>query len=201
MNRKIGMLGALVNLVAVIAFAASMLMGSNLGSYYSSMFIAFSFVLMTCAYAYFSKDETKVAGITAVGFAAMYAVIISLVYFTQITTVQNDSLTQQAAKLLDYQQFGLFFNYDMLGYALMSLATLFVGLTVETKSTASKWLKGLLLVHGVFFVSCIIIPALGLFTTDMVGTEWIGIAILEFWCAYFIPVGILSLLYFSKYES
>ena len=201
MNRKIGMFGALVNLVAVITFAASMLMGSNLGGYFSSMFIAFSFVLMTCSYAYFSKDETKVAGITAVGFSAMYAAIISLVYFTQITTVQNDSLTQQATKILDYQQFGLFFNYDMLGYALMSLATLFAGLTVETKSTASKWLKGLLLVHGVFFVSCIIIPTLGLFSTDMVGTEWIGIAILEFWCIYFIPVGILSLLYFSKYES
>ena len=33
MNRKIGMIGAFVNLVAVITFAASMLMGSNLGSY------------------------------------------------------------------------------------------------------------------------------------------------------------------------
>ena len=201
MNRKIGMIGAFVNLVAVITFAASMLIGSNLGSYFSSMFIAFSFVLMMCSYAYFSKEETKVAGITAVGFATMYTAIISLVYFTQITTVQNDSLTKQATKILDYQQFGLFFNYDMLGYAFMSLATLFAGLTVETKSTASKWLKGLLLVHGVFFVSCIIIPTLGLFSTDMVGSEWIGIAILEFWCIYFIPIGILSFLYFSKYES
>jgi hypothetical protein len=198
MNRKIGMFSSASNLLAVIGFAVSMLIGSDFGSYFSSMFIAFSFVPMMCAYAYFSKEKSKLAGVTAVGFAAMYAAIILLVYFAQLTTVRFGGLTEQAAVILDFKQFGLLFNYDLLGYALMALATFFAGLTLEAVSKADKWLKGLLLVHGIFFFSCLIVPMLGLFQAD--GEEGIGIALLEFWCVYFMPIGILSFLHFSKYE-
>ena len=94
MNKKISVYGSVVNLIAVICFALSMLFGFNHGSYFSSMFIAFSFVLMMCGYA----------------------------YFAQLTTVRLNDLTQQAAILLDFQQCGLLFNYDLPGYAVMSLA-------------------------------------------------------------------------------
>lgn len=197
----LGMFSSVTNLVAVIAFALSMLIGSNFGSYFSSLFIAFSFMPMMCAYAYFSKEKTKLAGITAAGFAAMYAICNSFVYFTQITTVRMDALTEQATKLLDFQNFGLFFNYDMLGYCLMAISTFFSGLTIDPKTKADKWLKWLLLIHGIFAIFCLILPLLGLFSTDMNGGEWIGTAILVFWCAYFIPIGILSFLYFSKCEN
>lgn len=200
MNRKIGMLSSLINVIAVFSFAICMIIGSNLGSYFSSMFIAFSFMTMVCAYAYFSKEKLKVAGYSAVGFAIIYATIILLVYFAQLTTVRLGGLTDQAAMLLDFQQFGLIFNYDLLGYALMALATFFVGLTIETKTKPDKWLKGLLLVHGIFFISCLILPIIGVFSNDMNNVNWIGIAVLEFWCIYFIPVGILSFLHFSRIE-
>lgn len=196
MNKKIGMIASAINLVAIICFALSMLLGFDYGSYFSSMFIAFSFVPMMCTYSYFSREKAKVAGTTAVGFASMYAAIISLVYFAQLTTVRFGELTDQAAKILDFSLSGLFFNYDLLGYAFMALSTFFAGLTIETKSTADKWLKGLLMIHGIFFLSCIIIPMLGLFTAD--GEAWVGIAVLEFWCAYFAPISVLSYLYFSK---
>ena len=198
MNRKIGMAVSLVNAIAVTGFALSMLLGTNFGSYLSSLFIAFSFVPMICSYTFYAKMEKKLAGIVAAGFAVMYATLISLVYFAQMTTVQAGGLTAQAAILLDFQQFGLLFNYDMLGYALMALSTFFAGLTVCVNSKADKWLKVLLLIHGVFFITCLILPMLGLFTPDMTGAEWIGTAVLEFWCVYFIPIGILSFLYFSK---
>lgn len=192
------MLSCAINLLAVIGFAISMLLGNDFVSYFSSMFIAFSFVPMMCAYAYFSKEKSKLAGVTAVGFAVLYAAIISLVYFAQLTTVRFGELTEQAAAILDFKQFGLLFNYDLLGYALMALATFFAGLTIEAVSKADKWLKGLLLVHGVFFFSCLIVPMLGLFTAD--GEAVIGIALLEFWCMYFTPISILSFLHFSKYK-
>jgi hypothetical protein len=200
MNRKIGVFSSAINVVAVIGFALAMLIGSNFGSYLSSMFIAFSFMPMMCAYAYFSSDKTKLAGIIAAGFAAMYAICNLLVYFTQITTVRMDTLTEQAAKLLDFQSFGLFFNYDMLGYCLMAIATFFAGLTVAPQTKADQWLKWLLLIHGVFAISCFILPLLGLFSPDLNNGEWIGTAILIFWCVYFIPIGILSCFYFSKHE-
>ena len=61
-------------------------------------------------------------------------------------------LTEKARELLDFQQMGLFFSLDLLGYALMSLAAFFVGLTVEPKDKPSKWLRALLMIHGVFFI-------------------------------------------------
>jgi putative Mn2+ efflux pump MntP len=63
---------------------------------------------------------------------------------------------------------------------------------------SDKWLKALLMVNGVFFVTCFAMPLLGLFTEDMKGANWIGTAVLEFWCMYFIPVGILSFIHFKR---
>ena len=196
MNKKIGVYGSIANFIAVICFALSMLFGFNYGSYFSSMFIAFSFVLMTCGYAYFAKKEVKLAGCVSAAFSAIYTAIILLVYFAQLTTVRLNDLTQQAAVLLDFQQCGLLFNYDLLGYGVMSLATFFAGLTIKPQRKIDKWLKYLLMVHGVFFISCLIIPMLGIFKTDR--PTWIGIEVLEFWCLYFCHISILSFLHFSN---
>ncbi len=196
MNKKIGAYGAFVNFIAVFCFALSMLFGFNYGSYFSSMFIAFSFVLMMCGYAYFAEKEAKLAGYVSVAFSAIYTAIILLVYFAQLTTVRLNDLTQQAAVLLDFQQCGLLFNYDLLGYGVMSLATLFAGLTIRPQTKMDKWLKYLLMVHGVFFISCLVAPMLGIFKAE--SPTWIGIAVLVLWCLYFCPISILSFLYFSN---
>lgn len=195
MNKRIGMYCSVVNFIAVICFAMSMLLGFDNGSYFSSMFIAFSFVPMICGYAYFSEKNAKLAGYVSVAFAAIYTAIILLVYFAQLTTVRLNDLTQQAAVLLDFQQCGLLFHYDLLGYAVMSLAAFFAGLTIKPQTKTDRWLKYLLMVHGVFFISCLIMPMLGIFKAD--SPAWIGVAVLEFWCFYFCPVSILSFLHFS----
>lgn len=189
------MYGSIANCAAVICFALSMLVGFPYGSYFSSMFIAFSFVLMMCGYAYFAEGEVKLAGYAAAAFSVIYTAIILLVYFAQLTTVRLNELTQQAALLLDFQQCGLLFHYDLLGYAVMSLAAFFAGLTVAPQTKADRWLKCLLMIHGVFFLSCLIVPMLGLFKAD--SPTWIGTAVLEFWCLYFCPISILSYLHFS----
>lgn len=195
MNKRIGMYCSVVNFIAVICFAMSMLLDFDNGSYFSSMFIAFSFVPMICGYAYFSEKNAKLAGYVSVAFAAIYTAIILLVYFAQLTTVRLNDLTQQAAVLLDFQQCGLLFHYDLLGYAVMSLAAFFAGLTVKPQTKTDRCLKYLLMVHGVFFISCLIMPMLGIFKAD--SPAWIGVAVLEFWCFYFCPIGILSFLHFS----
>lgn len=196
MNRKIGMWSSVVNVIAVISFAISMLFDFSFGSYFSSMFIAFSFVAMMCGYVYFAEKEAKLSGYVSVAFAAVYATIILLVYFTQLTTVRLNDLTQQATVLLDFQQCRLLFNYDLLGYAVMALATFFAGLTIKPQTKIDKWLRYLLMIHGVFFISCLVAPMLGLFKAD--SPTWIGVAVLEFWCLYFCPISILSYLHFSN---
>ena len=151
---------------------------------------------MMCGYAYFAEKKVKLAGYVSVTFAVIYTTIILLVYFAQLTTVRLNDLTQQAAILLDFQQYGLLFNYDLLGYAVMSLATLFAGLTVLSQTKADRWLKYLLIIHGVFFITCLIFPILGLFKAD--SPAWIGVVVLEFWCIYFCPISILSYLHCKR---
>ena len=155
--------------------------------------------MMMCGFAFYAGERRKLAGYTSLAFAAVYAAIILLVYFAQLTTVRMDELTPQATKLLDFQKMGLMFSYDLLGYAVMALSGFFAGLTIVPADRADKWLKALLMIHGVFFVSCLILPMLGIFQADT--SPWIGVAVLEFWCLYFCPVGILSMLHFMKQGS
>lgn len=198
MNRKVGMYSSIITLAAVLGFAVSMIIGSDFGSYISSMFIAWGFVPMICSFASYSGKETKASSYTAIAFAAVYAVLIMVVYFAQITAVRLSQLSQQASQILDYKHFGLFFSYDLLGYAFMALATFFIAFTIQATTKPDKWLKSLLMIHGIFAVPCVIIPMLGLFHANMTDGDFLGVMVLEIWCAYFIPVCILSYLHFKK---
>lgn len=64
------------------------------------------------------------------------------------------------------------------------------------RSRTDRWLRALLLIHGVFFISCLLMPMLGVFRAD--SPAWIGTAVLEFWCAYFCLVAVRSRRYFQK---
>ena len=200
MDRKIGIAGAIVALAGVVTFAICMITGPLVFCYGASIAIAWGLVLMTAAFARFSRPDAKAAAIVAVTFCAMYALCNSIVYFVQISTVRNGSLTPAALQILDYSKFGMMFDLDMLGYCLMALTTFFAGLTVRVQDRGDQALKILLLVHGVFAIGCFIMPILGIFSTDMAGASWIGTAVLEFWCVYFLPVTILSLRYFRRAE-
>ena len=82
---------------------------------------------------------------------------------------------------------------------MMALSTFFFGLTVHVRTKADKWLKALLLIHGIFFFGCFIMPMTGVFSSLSNGeTSLAGVAALEFWCAYFLPIGILSFLHFRS---
>lgn len=200
MDRKLSMIGTLINIVSVIGFAVGMITGPISVCYLTSIFIAWGLVIMNCGFYRFGRSEAKVAAMCALVFGGMYALCNTIVYFTQLTTVANETLNDQAVRLLDYSQSGLFFNLDLLGYCLMAVSTFFAGLTIVVKDRCDKWLKALLLIHGIFSVSCFIMPILGVFkpsTGSMSdSTVWIGTLIMEFWCAYFLPVGILAFRYF-----
>ena len=198
MDRKISLIGACVNFVGVLGFAVFMLTGPLSMCYITSILIAWGFIIMSCGFLRFGRSDAKVAAMCALAFAAMYAICNSVVYFAQVTAVANDALNEQAVKLLAFNQYGLMFDLDMLGYCFMAISTFFAGLTIDAKDRGDKWLKALLMIHGVFAFCCFIMPMLGLFSGDMEGAAWIGTAILEFWCLYFMPVGILAFRYFSR---
>lgn len=201
-NKKTAVISSAANAAAVAGFGVSMLVGVDFCQYLFSVFIAFSFVTVMCCYCFYADGSRKIPGICAAVFSAVYAAIILIVYFAQLTTVRYSNLGGQAATLLDFKRFGLMFNYDLLGYANMGLSTFFAGLTVIPKSKADKRVKYLLTVHGVFFLTCLIVPMLGVFKPNEDGSDSAaGVVLLTIWCVYFIPVGILSAVHFSQKEN
>lgn len=197
MNRTIGIVSCAVTLAAVASFFVFLIIGLPEGSYLASIVIALGFVPMVCAFAAYTGKARQAAAFAAVAFAAVYAVFILVVYYAQLTVVRG-ALTTQAAFLLDYSRFGLFFTYDLLGYAFMALATLFTGLALHPVGRSDRVLRWLLIVHGVFFVSCTVMPFLGLFSPDMQGGDMIGTVVLCVWCVYFMPVCALSCRHFLR---
>jgi hypothetical protein len=80
----------------------------------------------------------------------------------------------------------------------MSVSTTFVGLTLAGRGKPERWLKFLLVSHGVFAPMCVALPVVNVFATmPKTGGDAVGIAVLLFWCAYFTPVGILAVFHFA----
>ena len=200
MDKRIGQIGAVVVSVCVVAFALGMLMGKVMVCYLSSIGIAWGLILMNAAFLRFSRADAKTAAVCAVAFGIMYAFCNTMVYFVQVSTVRTAGLTGVALQMLDYRQFGMMFDLDLLGYCLMAMSTFFAGLTIVVRGKPDRWLKALLLIHGVFAITCFILPMLGVFNSNLQGADWIGTAIMEFWCIYFLPIGILSFRYFTTME-
>jgi len=196
-NLVIARTGSVIAAVSVVCFAIFMLTDFDFGSYLVCMFLAFGFVMMMSGFHAETRKESKAAANTGLVLSGVYAVLVLLVYFAQTSTVRLDSLGDEALRILDYNRFGLFFNYDLLGYGIMSLSTFFIGLGINVKSRTDKWLKLLLIFHGVFFIGCFILPMFGVFSPEMDGAEWIGTLVLEIWCLYFLPVCILSYIHFG----
>ncbi|MCR5684329.1 MAG: hypothetical protein K6G81_02770 [Lachnospiraceae bacterium] len=145
------------------------------------------------------EDDRKVAANIGLILAAVYGTFIMLVYFSQLTTVKNEVLNEQAANLLEFGRLGLIFNYDLLGYGVMALSTFFTGLSIKPGNKTDKWLRALMMIHGVFYFCCTFMPMTGVFTRMSSGGSGIGgRAALVAWCVYFLPVGILSFLHFRN---
>lgn len=195
MNRLIPRIGAGIVCVTVALFALCMLIGFDFGSYFVCMLLPIGYIMLAAGFAQECDPSRKVASNVGMVLAAVYAVLVLLVYFAQNTSVRLDNLGDQALGILDFKRGGLMFSYDLLGYGMMALSTFFIGLGISPKSRADRWLKVLMTVHGVFFLSCFLLPMTGIFggSSDGVG----GVVALELWCAYFLPIGVLSFLHFA----
>lgn len=200
MNRLIAKTGSIIVIVTVFLFAVFLMTDLVFWSYLVCLILPIGYIMMTVGFHHERKGENSSASLLGVLFAAVYAVLIMLVYYAQLTAVNLGGLNEQAAALLDFRRGGLIFSYDLLGYGMMSLSTFFVGLTVRGKSKKDKILKYMLIIHGFFFFPCLIMPMTGIFASGMSDgeTSGSGVMALVCWCVYFIPIGILSFLHFNK---
>ena len=198
MNRIRPTTGAAIVTATVFLFAVCIIAGFSFGYYLVCMFLPIGYVMTAADFQHESSENTRVSANIGMAFAAIYTVLILLVYYAQTTTVRLEELNEQAAGILDYQRGGLLFNYDLLGYGMMALSTFFIGLSMKAENKPDRWLKRLLMIHGIFFVSCFFMPMTGMFTGMADGEKGNGGSIaLLFWCVYFIPIGVLAWKHFS----
>ena len=199
LNKLIPKAGSAIVTVTVFLFALFLIINYSMGSYFVCLILPLGFIMMTAGLHSECESDRKVAATTGMTLAAVYCTLIMLVYFTQLTTVSNEQLTEQATNLLSMCKCGLIFNYDLLGYGIMALSTFFTGLSMKAKNKADKWLKALMMIHGVFYFSCTFMPMTGIFSKMSSDGDGIGGRLaLVAWCVYFLPIGILSILHFRK---
>lgn len=199
LNKVLAKVGSSIVTVTVFLFAVFLIINFSMGSYFVCLILPIGFIMMTAGLQGECESDRKVAANIGLILAAVYATFIMLVYFSQLTTVNNEQLNEQASKLLEFGKFGLIFNYDLLGYGVMALSTFFTGLSMKPNNKTDKWLKALLMIHGVFFFSCTFMPITGMFAKMSSGGDGIGGRLaLVAWCVYFLPVGTLSFLHFRK---
>lgn len=199
LNKMISKAGSVIVTVTVFLFAVFLIINFSMGSYFVCLILPIGFIMMTAGLHNECENDRKVAANIGLILASVYATFIMLVYFSQLTTVNNEQLNEQAAKLLEFNKYGLIFNYDLLGYGVMALSTFFTGLSMKPDNKTDKWLKALLMIHGVFYFSCTFMPMTGMFAKMSSSGDGIGGRLaLVAWCVYFLPIGILSFLHFKK---
>ena len=201
LNKIVSKVGSSIVTVTVFLFALFLMINFPTGYFFVCLILPIGFIMMTAGLQNECEGDRKVAANIGLILAAVYATFIMLVYFAQLTTVKNELLNEQAANLLVFGKFGLIFNYDLLGYGVMALSTFFTGLSMKPKNKTDKWLRALMLIHGVFYFSCTFMPMTGMFAKMSSGGDGIGGRLaLVVWCVYFLPIGILSFIHFTKGE-
>ncbi len=118
-----------------------------------SLFLAPSFVVMMIAVSFLIPESGRIWGLAGVAFATVYAALIGIVYYVQLSFVLPRMLqgrTEGIEPLLFIPFDSFLYSVDLLGYSFMSLSTLVAafGLTGLAWARAARWLllaNGLLL--------------------------------------------------------
>lgn len=115
-----------------------------------SLLLGSAFVIMMSALHQISSPDRKVFSQAALAFAIIYAVLISLVYFVQLTLVApriaaGDTRDIEVLLFVPYRSF--LFAVDLLGYSMMSVSTL-LGAFALPATQAGRRAKLFMLLNG-----------------------------------------------------
>lgn len=114
-----------------------------------SLFLAPSFLASMVCLHYSHAGIAKVYTAIAIGFATVYCVYASMVYFTQLSVILPAQFKNEAGdkQLLVFPGRSVMMAVDCLGYGYMSLATLFASFAFYG-SGGKKWLYRSLFING-----------------------------------------------------
>jgi len=115
-----------------------------------SLLLGLCFVVLMVSVHHLADARSRVYSHVAVAFATMYATLIGIVYYVQLAFVLPRLArgeTEQI-RLLIFEPFDSFlYAVDMLGYSLMSIATLFAA-AVFDGAGIERWIRRALVANG-----------------------------------------------------
>lgn len=94
-------------MLTVFLFALFMLINFITGSFFVCILLSLSYIMMISGLYKEEDEKNKVPGIIGLLFGAIYSALIIIVYFTQCTTVLNETLSEDVRKVLDYLEYVL----------------------------------------------------------------------------------------------
>lgn len=130
-----------------------------------SILLGSSFLVLLASIHQFAPPEKKVWSQAALAFGTVYAVLISMTYFVQLTFVAPRMIqgrTDDIGMFLFVPFDSFFYSVDLLGYSFMSIATLFAA-PVFKRSGIQGALRLFLLANGLlvpFLVGQLFYPVL-----------------------------------------
>ena len=89
MNKMITKAGSAIVTVTVFLFAIFQIINFSLGSFFVCLILPIGFIMMTAGLHNECESDRKVAANIGLLLAAVYATLIMLVYFAQLTTVRR----------------------------------------------------------------------------------------------------------------
>jgi hypothetical protein len=146
-----------------------------------SILLGSAFLVLLVSVHQVAAPERRVWSQAALAFGTLYAVLISMTYFVQLTLV-GPRIAQgrtQGIEVLLFEPFDSFFySVDLLGYSFMSVATLFAALVftgggLERRARLFLLANGLLLpfLVGQLYFNALIWPA-ALWAVTFPGATW-----------------------------
>lgn len=199
MNKNSKYLGIFSSLLAALLttlFGIFVVLNVKLIYFTLVLFLSINVVMMILSLKTFIVPEKEVFVNCAVAFGVMYALLVSLVYYTQISVVLKGTLSNDLLKIVSDSPGTVFFYIDMFGYCFLCLSTLFMALAINRTNIL---LRIFLLIHSVLFVPTFLLPFLPFnFSTTETSGNTSGNFVLVAWAAIFVPVCLLLTRYFIK---
>lgn len=115
-----------------------------------SFVLAPSFVILMVSIHYYASEDKKIWSHIGLSFAIIYAVLILIVYYTQLFLVVPrliEGRIEDISLLLLIPHDSFLFAIDLLGYGFMNLATLFVAFVFERRKLEG-WIRRFLIANG-----------------------------------------------------
>ena len=196
--KYLGMSSALLAALLTSLFGIFIVLNNPMVYFITCLFLAMSVVVMAISLKSFVNIRKKVLAECAVLFGAMYAILVSMVYYTQIAIVLKGTLSTDLLMIVSDIPGSVFFYIDMFGYCFLCLATLFIAFAIE----GHKTLRGFLFAHSAIFIPTFLLPfmPIAFSTVEPAAGQVSGPLILVLWCAIFVPVCLLLARYFGKQQ-